>query len=130
MRTIVLADKQIFVRSCVKAVCESTKQYEVIAEIGDPIRLAGFLKHTIPDLIIINISVPNAFNDNFIKQIKSSFPFLRIVVLTDKLCNSVLERLKDIPVNGIFDKKFNDIYFHKFLKEIGISASGEVLVQV
>ena len=55
---IVLADDHVLIRQGLKKLIEENKMLEVIGEAGDGLELLDVLEHVEPDLIILDISMP------------------------------------------------------------------------
>jgi len=80
---IVLADDHAIFREGLKLVLSQRSDVRVIGEAGDGLELLATLKRgTVPDLIILDISMPRLRGIEAIREIKNSNPEIKIMVLT------------------------------------------------
>ncbi len=79
---IVLADDHVLIRHGIKKMIEEDASLEVIGEVEDGLELLGFLKKAVPDLIILDISMPNLRGIEAIKEVKKCCPAVKILMLT------------------------------------------------
>lgn len=79
---IVLADDHVLIRHGIKKMIEVDASLEVIGEVEDGLELLAFLKKAVPDLIILDISMPNLRGIEAIKEVKKCCPEVRILMLT------------------------------------------------
>jgi DNA-binding NarL/FixJ family response regulator len=56
---VILADDHILVRRGLKRILEENVNLEIVGEVGDGLELLSILKKTEPDLIILDVSMPN-----------------------------------------------------------------------
>lgn len=80
--TIVLADDHALFRGGVKRIIKEHADLEVIGEAGDGLELLQLLKKSNPDLIILDISMPNLQGLEATREIKKMYPQIRILLLT------------------------------------------------
>jgi len=80
--TIILADDHVMFREGVKRIIEQSQEVRIIGEANDGLELLDFLKKSSPDLVILDISMPNLRGLEAIKEIKSGYPRVKILVLT------------------------------------------------
>jgi YesN/AraC family two-component response regulator len=55
---IIIADDHVLIRQGLKKLIEENKSLEVIGEAGDGLELLGLLEKITPDMIILDISMP------------------------------------------------------------------------
>ena len=79
---VVLADDHALFRSGVKRILEEMPGVEVIGEAADGLELLAFLKEVTPDLVILDISMPNLRGLEAIREIKASHPGVKVLMLT------------------------------------------------
>jgi DNA-binding NarL/FixJ family response regulator len=80
--TIVLADDHVMFREGVKRIIEQNQDVCITGEANDGLELLDFLKKSPPDLVILDISMPNLRGLEAIKEIKRGYPQIKILVLT------------------------------------------------
>ena len=80
--TIVLADDHAMFREGIRKIIERIEDVSVSAEVNDGLELLELLKNSWPDLVILDISMPNLRGLEAIREIKKSYPQVKILVLT------------------------------------------------
>jgi DNA-binding NarL/FixJ family response regulator len=80
--TVVLADDHVMFREGIRKIIERIEGVAVSGEVDDGIQLLEHLKNSQPDLVILDISMPNLRGLEAIREIKKLYPRVRIVVLT------------------------------------------------
>jgi DNA-binding NarL/FixJ family response regulator len=92
---IVLADDHPLLRKALKDLLEKETDFEIVGEAGDGEEAVRLATQTIPDVVIMDISMPNLDGLQATQQIKASCPNVAVLVLTvhtDDEC--ILEILK------------------------------------
>lgn len=79
---VVLADDHALFRSGVKRILEEVGGVEVIGEAADGLELLALLRKVTPDLVILDISMPNLRGLEAIREIKASHPGVQVLMLT------------------------------------------------
>ena len=79
---IVLADDHVLIRQGLKKLIEENKMLEVISEAGDGLELLDVLENTEPDLIILDISMPQLRGIEVINEAKRLCPKVKILMIT------------------------------------------------
>lgn len=80
--TIVLADDHALIRQGIKKIIEEDPSLTVIGEVGDGLELLNFLREKSPDLIVLDISMPNLRGIEAIAEAKKICPEVKILLLT------------------------------------------------
>jgi DNA-binding NarL/FixJ family response regulator len=80
--TIVLADDHALFRGGVKRIIKEHADLEVIGEAGDGLELLQLLKKSNPNMVILDISMPNLQGLEATREIKKMYPQIRILLLT------------------------------------------------
>jgi len=81
MVKVVLADDEEYVRVFLNMVMESLS-YEVVAEVGKGDELPSVMEEFQPDLLLLDINMPNLTGIEFLEQYASKFPRTCIIILT------------------------------------------------
>src|SRR6185369_4700355 len=79
---IVIADDHPLFRMGLRRIIEGVGDLKVVGEAGDGLELLGLLAESPPHLVILDLSMPNMRGLEAIRQIRSRFPAVRILVLT------------------------------------------------
>lgn len=79
---IVLADDHMMFRQGIKRILEEDPGIEVVGEVGDGIKILEVLKKTKPNMILLDISMPNLRGIEATREIKKIFPNVKVLILT------------------------------------------------
>jgi len=79
---IVLADDHTLVRQGIKKILEGKDDLQVVGEAGDGIELLFLLDKLRPEMVILDISMPNFQGIETARQIKMKYPGMKILIMT------------------------------------------------
>ena len=79
---IVLADDHTLFRQGVRKIIEEVVDYKVVEEVSDGLALVELLNKLTPDMVILDISMPNLRGIEATRDIKRIHPDLKILILT------------------------------------------------
>jgi DNA-binding NarL/FixJ family response regulator len=79
---IILADDHILVRRGLMRILEEKPNIEIIGEVGDGLDLLSVLKKLEPDLILLDVSMPNLRGIEAIPEIRHARPDVKVLILT------------------------------------------------
>lgn len=79
---IVLADDHVMLRQGLRRILEESQSLEIVGETGSGLELLKLVKELIPDMIILDISMPELRGIEAIHEIKSSHPRIKVLILT------------------------------------------------
>ncbi len=80
--TIVLADDHAMLREGIRRIIERIEDARVTGEANDGLELLELLKKSSPNLVILDISMPNLRGLEAIREIKRTYPHVKVLVLT------------------------------------------------
>lgn len=82
--SIVLADDHAMVRDCIKRILAGGTDVKVVGEAGDGLALLELLHDAemMPDMIILDLSMPNLEGMEATRTVKEIWPDLKILILT------------------------------------------------
>ena len=80
--TIVLADDHAMFREGIKKIIERIEDALISGEVNDGLELLELLKRSNPNLVILDISMPNLRGLEAIREIKKTYPQVKVLVLT------------------------------------------------
>jgi two-component system, NarL family, response regulator NreC len=79
---ILLADDHAMFRQGIRSLLEPLEGINICGEVADGLELLELLKNTSPDLIILDISMPNLRGLEAAREIKRLYPHIKIMLLT------------------------------------------------
>jgi DNA-binding NarL/FixJ family response regulator len=79
---VILADDHILVRRGLRRILEEKTNLEIAAEVGDGLELLNVLNKIEPDLIILDVSMPNLRGIEAIPEIRHVRPDVKVLMLT------------------------------------------------
>jgi DNA-binding NarL/FixJ family response regulator len=79
---IVIADDHVMFRQGIRRIIEQLEEVNIIGEVGDGLELLELLKTSQPDLIILDISMPNLRGLEATREIKKLYPKIKVLILT------------------------------------------------
>ena len=79
---VVIVDDHTMFREGVRKIIEEIEDVKISGEAGDGLELLKLLKNSSPDLVILDLSMPNMRGLEAIKEIKRICPQTKILVLT------------------------------------------------
>ncbi len=80
--SIILADDHVLVRQGLRRILEGMPELEVVGEANDGLELLTLLGHLVPDMVILDIFMPNLRGIEAIYEIKKIRPEVKILILT------------------------------------------------
>ncbi|MDD3580696.1 MAG: response regulator transcription factor [Desulfobacca sp.] len=105
---IVLADDHALFRQGVRRIIEEWHDIQVIGEASDGLELLEILKQSIPDLVIVDISMPNLRGLEAAREIKSQYPQVKILLLSMHKKKDFLQQGLEAGVDGYIVKEDAD----------------------
>ena len=108
---ILLADDHVLFREAMRKAIGDTKGLVVLGGVGDGLELMEFLKHTRPDLIILDLTMPNLSGHEAAREIKKLYPEVKILILSMHKSVGCLKGAFRVGVNGYLLKEdaFQDL---------------------
>jgi len=116
--TIVLADDHALFRQGVKKIIEDVDDLQVVGEASDGLELLELLKKTNPNLIILDIAMPNLRGLEAAREIKGLYPQIKILLLTMHKKKDFLQQGLEAGVNGFLVKEDADTALLQAVKAI------------
>ncbi len=78
---IILAEDHVRFRSEIKKIINGISGVEVMAEVGEGHELFELLEKSQPDLVIMDISMPNLRAMQATREIKSKYPAVKVIIM-------------------------------------------------
>lgn len=82
MYRIILAEDHALVRQGIKRIIEDVQNLEVVREAGNGLQLLEALRTIPADLVILDISMPLLSGIEALREVKRTFPHVKVLVLT------------------------------------------------
>ena len=79
---IILADDHVMMREGVKNMLDAVAGLAVIGETGDGLQLLNILKRNVPDMVILDISMPGLRGIEAAREIHSLYPDVHVLMLS------------------------------------------------
>lgn len=79
---ILLADDHALIRHGIRTLISNNPTLKVIGEVGDGEELLEFLQTNVPDLLILDISMPKLTGIEAVSKVKKLYPAIKILMLT------------------------------------------------
>jgi two-component system response regulator NreC len=105
MMRIVLAEDHKTVREGIKMLVNAQVDMEVVGEAGDGATAIKAVRDNKPDVVVMDISMPELNGLKATRRLKSEFPDVKILTLTRHSDDSFLEQLIGAGANGYILKQ-------------------------
>lgn len=79
---IVVADDHVMFRQGLKLIIDQLEDVAIVGEAGDGLELLELLRKSTPDLIIMDISMPNLRGLEATREVKRLYPRVKVLILT------------------------------------------------
>jgi len=108
---ILMADDHVLFREAMRKAIESKEGLVVVGEVGDGLELMEFLKHSHPELIILDVTMPNLSGLEAAREVKKLYPEVKILILSMHKSMGCLKGALLAGVNGYLLKEdaFQDL---------------------
>ncbi|MDD5641373.1 MAG: response regulator transcription factor [Syntrophales bacterium] len=116
--SIVLADDHVIFRRGIRKIIQEVDDFEVVGEAGDGLELLELLKITRPDLIILDISMPNLRGLEATEEIKRQYPQVKVLLLTMHKKKSFVQLGLKAGANGFLLKEDADSELFRAIETI------------
>ncbi len=119
---IVLADDHILLRNALRKSIEAFPDLEVIGEVSNGIELLTFLTVSRPDLIILDITMPELQGTEAAKEIKKVYPGIKILILT---MHKSMDHLRNALAAGVEGYLLKENAYEDLIKAIRAIQEGK-----
>ena len=106
--SIVLADDHVMFRKGVKRIIEETPSLEVVGEANDGLELLSLLKAQLPELVILDISMPHLRGLEATREIKKLYPRVKVILLTMHRSKEFIQQALEAGAEGFLLKEDAD----------------------
>lgn len=101
---LMLADDHTMFREGVRKIIEKIEDVRISGEAGDGLELLQLLKDSSPDLVILDLSMPNMRGLEAIREIKKICPQTKILVLTMHKKKEFIRQVLEDGADGFLSK--------------------------
>lgn len=115
---IVLADDHVLLRQGLKRIVHGTADLEVVGEASDGLELLRLLNQLTPDMIILDISMPNLRGIEAVHEIKTLHPGVIVMILTMHKEKEYLYQAVSAGVDGYLLKEDADTELFSAIEKI------------
>ena len=105
---VVIADDHVMFRQGLKKIFDQNPGYTIIGEASNGVELMQLLKEKTPDLVLLDISMPQLQGLEAAKEIKKRYPKVKILILTMHKSNEYLNYALSIGADGYLLKEDAD----------------------
>ena len=102
---ILIADNHVMFREALSATINATAGLKVVGCVGDGLELMTALQKSVPDLIILDPTIPLLSGLAVTKEIKNTHPQVKILILTMHKSLNFLKLSLSVGVNGYLLKE-------------------------
>lgn len=106
--TVVIADDHVMFRQGLKKIFSEQPGYTIIGEASTGVELLDLLKKNTPDLVLLDISMPQMQGLDAAKEIKKRYPKVKILILTMHKSNEYLNYALSLGADGYLLKEDAD----------------------
>jgi DNA-binding NarL/FixJ family response regulator len=96
------------VRQGIRQLLKLHDHYDVVGDAGDGASAIEKIKRLLPDVVVLDISIPKINGIETAKQIRSIDPDIKIIVLTMYETKDIITRMLDIGVSAYLNKESTD----------------------
>lgn len=109
--TVLLADDHAVVRAGIHNALLDLPEIEIIGEVGDGITLLTALAHLLPDLLLIDVTMPHFEPLSAIQQVHTLYPEMKILVVSAYDDDVYVQGLLGVGVQGyhLKDQPLSDL---------------------
>lgn len=115
---IMLADDHRMMRQGIRRILEERPGLEVIGEAGDGLELLSLMKKKVPDMVIMDVSMPNLRGIEATREVKSQFPKVKVLILSMYKDKDYLAQAIAAGADGYILKEDADIELYSAMDAI------------
>jgi two-component system response regulator NreC len=118
LTSIILAEDHVLVRQGLRRIIQEEPAMQVTHEARDGLEVLEFLKDSLPDLVILDISMPHLGGLEAAQIIKAKYPALKIIILTMHREKNFFQKALEIGVDGYILKEDADSVLIEAVKAV------------
>jgi DNA-binding NarL/FixJ family response regulator len=113
---VVIADDHALFRAGVKTALSVKKDVELIAEADNGMQLLNLLKHSEPDVILLDIQMPIMDGISALPEIRRLYPQIKVIILSMHNDHSMISKLMEIGANSYLTKNSDSETIYSAIK--------------
>ncbi|MDD2903424.1 MAG: response regulator transcription factor [Syntrophales bacterium] len=108
---IIIADDHPLFREGVKRIIDDVPSLQVVGEVGDGMELLAILPESLPDMVILDLTMPGLHGTDITKEVKKLYPQVKVLILTMHKSKEHLSRVIMAGADGYLLKEnaFGDL---------------------
>jgi len=108
---IIIADDHPLFREGVKRIIDDVPSLQVVGEVGDGMELLAILPESLPDMVILDLTMPGLHGTDVTKEVKKLYPQVKVLILTMHKSKEHLSRVIMAGADGYLLKEnaFGDL---------------------
>ncbi|MDJ0649479.1 MAG: response regulator transcription factor [Xenococcaceae cyanobacterium MO_188.B19] len=104
MIRVLIADDQFVVREGIKVLLEPMKEIEIVGFAENGIEVLELVQKETPDIILLDIEMPEIDGLTLTKKISSDFPEIKVIILSTHLATEYVSKALDFGAKGYISK--------------------------
>lgn len=106
---IVIVEDHLMFREVLRKVCAKDLHHEIIGEAADGTTAVDLVIRKLPDLVLLDLHLPNLDGFGVVEALKQAAPLVRILVLSSHCDDYTVFRAEKARVQGFVDKNTNTV---------------------
>lgn len=115
---VLVTDDSAFMRSVITKILEKNPKVGEIYEVKNGIEVVDMFRQKKPELITMDLDMPEKNGIDAAKEIKSFAPSANIVMVTSSTKTDVREEAEQIGTSGYITKPFNADKIHEVIDKV------------
>ena len=115
---IILADDHQMFRRGVKRIVQENEEFDVVGEASDGLQLLELIKQSPPNMVIVDVSMPNLRGLEATREIKMNYPEVKVIILTMHKDKEYLYHALSAGAEGYLLKEDADVELIAAIKTI------------
>jgi DNA-binding NarL/FixJ family response regulator len=108
MKILIVEDHLMF-REVLRKVCTRDLRHELVGEAADGRTAVELAIKTFPDLVLLDLHLPNLDGFGVVEALKQAMPLVRILILSSHCDDYTVFRAEQARVQGFVDKNTNTV---------------------
>ncbi len=115
---IIIADDHKIIISGIRQIIIANNLGTIAAEVPDGLELLKFLQTNVANLIILDVNMPNLNGIDAARKIKTNYPTVSILMISQYENIEMIKNLKNIGINGYLAKNFEVVELVQAIENI------------